>query len=223
MARLELSRDGGGLATVDVRHSRRRDQDALVQRYVRSVSRATERRFVTAAAVLRGTGGRDVAVLTRLDPSTAASRPRPGHPVASGSSLHTVEIVDHITDRDFSVIEEGSDLFHFVNVFSVAPGKRDQMVEYFAHTIPYARRQPGYVSTNLLVSANGRQAVNVGQYERREDFLAIVRQPEVIGAFARGYPRRIMRPVLGFIPQPPRLRLYNLVHLAEAAPPTAPR
>jgi hypothetical protein len=57
--------------------------------------------------------------------------------------------------------------------------------------------------------------------DRIGDFLTIFRQPEVTGAFARGYPRRITRPIRGLIAQPPRLRLHGLVHVTGAGPPTA--
>ncbi len=209
---LELSQSQGGLVTVEVRQSRRHHQDALVERSLQALRGATERGLVTAAAVLRGSRGKDVAVLTR----PATPEPGAGPAVIPDNTLHTVETVDHITGRGFSVIERDSELFHFVNVFKVAPGKRNRMIEYFGHTIPYVRQQPGYVATNLLVSLDGRQAINVGQYESRADFLAIFRQPEVIGAFARGFPKRIMRPIFGWIPEPPRLRLYDLVDVMAA-------
>ena len=68
-----------------------------MERSVRSIGRAAEQGIVSASDVLRGTGGRDVAVLTRLDSFAMASGTRSGHPIIPGSSVHMVEIIGHIT------------------------------------------------------------------------------------------------------------------------------
>jgi hypothetical protein len=67
------------------------------------------------------------------------------------------------------------------------------------------------VSTNLLVSLDARHAVNIGQFKTRHDFLAMLRQPRVLMAFAQAFRRRVTQSVLGIIPKPPRLRQYGLV------------
>lgn len=196
-------RQGAGHIRLDVLRTRPDQQSVVLAGAVALVDQEIRDGVVTSGAVLRGTGRRDVALVAELAEDTP-SRNR-----------YRVEVVDHIDDRDRSVVESGSSLFTFVNVFTVTPGKRVEMVDYFAHTIPFVRRQPGYVSTNLVVSADSRYAVNIGQYETRRDFLAIFRQPEVVGAFAAGFPRRITT-YLGVIPRPPRLRLYELAHVVAA-------
>jgi hypothetical protein len=194
--------------------ARPHQQPALVAAMADRVRRDLGDGLINSGAVLRGHGGKDVAtVAVTTTPALSAGR-RP--------DLYTVEIVDRLSGEKQSIIEQGSPLFHFVNVFQIAPGRRDAMVDYFAHTIPYVRKQPGYVATNLLVSLDGRQAVNIGQYHLREHFLAIFRQPDVLASFARGYPKRIMAPIAGVIPRPPRLRLYDLALVADGQPSSRP-
>jgi hypothetical protein len=182
-------------------------QAGLIAAMVDRVHRDLRDNLINSGAVLRGHGGKDVATIAATTTPTAPAGGRP--------DLYTVEIVDRLSGERYSPIEQGSPLFHFVNVFQIAPGRRDAMVDYFAHTIPYVRKQPGYVATNLLVSLDGSQAVNIGQYHTRTQFLAIFRQPDVLASFARGYAKRIMAPVAGVIPRPPRLRLYDLALVAD--------
>lgn len=77
-------------------------------------------------------------------------------------------------------------------------------MHYFQRLIPIVRVQPGYVSANLLMSLDGRHAVNIGQFQTRQDFQAIFRKPRVAAGFAQGILRSI-------VPGPPRLRQYDLV------------
>lgn len=214
-ARLELTQNGACPVRLHVfQVAARQQQPSLLADAVRGMERDWVSRGIRGGAVLRGLGGKDVASIAVLSTPVPSE---PGDQTAPPPDLHTVEIVDRLTGERTSLIEENSRLFHFMNVFQVAPGKRDAMIKYFAHTIPYVRRQPGYVSTNLIVSLDGRQAVNVGQYETRRDFLAIFRQPDVIGAFARGFPQRLSPPLLGLLPRAPRLRLYELTGVWAAA------
>jgi hypothetical protein len=78
---------------------------------------------------------------------------------------------------------------------------------FFEHTIRIVRVQPGYVSTNLLVSLDDRHAANIGQFKTRQDFLAMTRRPRVLMAFAQQFRRQIVR-------RPPRLRQYDLVDVS---------
>lgn len=207
-ARIELTQHGLHPVRLHVfQLAARRQQPALLASTISTMETDWHSQRIRGGAVLRGLGGKDVASIAVLSAPTASAG-TDGH--EPPPDLYTVEIVDRLTGEKSSVIQENSPLFHFVNVFRVAPGKRDAMIRYLAHTIPYVRRQPGYVSTNLIVSLDGRLAVNVGQYETRRHFLAIFRQPEIIGAFARGFPQRLSPAMLAFLPRPPRLRLYEL-------------
>ena len=60
------------------------------------------------------------------------------------------------------------------------------MIDHSTHTIPAAQVQPDYIATHLLMNADGTLAVNIGQYDTREDFLAIFRQCLVTAAFQEG-------------------------------------
>jgi hypothetical protein len=90
------------------------------------------------------------------------------------------------------------------NVFRLMPSKRDDFVHYFQRLTHIVRAQPGYVSANLLISLDGRHAANIGQFQTRQDFQAIFRNPRVMMGFAQGVLRRI-------VPGPPRLRQDDLV------------
>jgi len=160
-----------------------------------------------SSAVFRGTGGRDVALFTQWmslqayeqAPQTLMKPPKP--------DLYQIALVDHISGQGAShlAIEEG--LFHFINVFSLVPGKRDDLIDFFEHTIRIVRMQPGYVSTNLLVSLDDRHAANIGQFKTRQDFQAMVRRPRVLLALAQVLRRQIVR-------RPPRLRQYDLLDVS---------
>lgn len=83
-------------------------------------------------------------------------------------------------------------------------GKRDEFARYFQRLIPLVRVLLGFISTNLLVSLDGRHAANIGQFQTRQYFQAIFRKPRVSMGFGLGVLRRI-------VPEPPRLYQYNLV------------
>lgn len=156
---------------------------------------------LTAGCVFTGTKGRNVALLGQLGAREDLA--------ADSARRFTLEVVDHIAGAETMLIDPASPMFHFINVFQVAPGRRDQMVDYFVHTIPAVRAQPGYIATNLLMNADGTRAVNIGQYDTREDFLAIFRQREVIAAFREGPSYKVMPTIAGLFPHLPRLRLYG--------------
>jgi hypothetical protein len=210
-ARLTLLEHDAKAVRLDVfQVTRPHQQPALVAAMADRVRSDLRDGRIGSGAVLCGHSGKDVATVAVTTTLARSGGDRP--------DLYTVEIVDRLSGEKQSVIEQGSPLFHFVNVFQVASGRRGAMIDYFAHTIPYVRKQPGYVATNLLVSLDGRLAVNIGQYRTRKHFLAIFRQPDVIASFALGYPKRIMAPVAGVIPRPPRLRLYDLALVADGQP-----
>lgn len=179
-------------------------QHTLADLAVVTAREAGSEEGIRSSAIFRGTGGGDVAVFTQWlnrrtydqAPQTLLKPPK--------QDLYQIAIVDHITGQNAShlAIEDG--LFHFINVFTLAPGKRDDLIDFFEHTIRIVRVQPGYVSTNLLVSLDARHAVNIGQFKTRQDFLAMSRRPRVLMAFSQGLRRRIVR-------RPPRLRVYDLL------------
>lgn len=100
-----------------------------------------------------------------------------------------------------------------MNIVHFAPEKREELIAHFEHTIPYMRKQPGYVSSNLLLSVDQPLAVNIGQFNSSKHFKASMRKKEVLGSFAKGYPLGIMATVLGVLPKPPQLHLCELAHV----------
>ena len=160
---------------------------------------------IRSSAVFRGTGGRDVAIFTQWMNREAYDQAPQTLMKPLKSDLYQIALVDHISGQGAShlAIEDG--LFHFINVFPLAPGKRDDLIDFFEHTIRIVRVQPGYVSTNLLVSLDDRHAANIGQFKTRQDFLAMLRRPRVLMAFAQGLIRRQI------VRRTPRLRQYDLL------------
>jgi heme-degrading monooxygenase HmoA len=159
---------------------------------------------IRSSVIFRGTGGSDVAIFTQWMNRGAYDQAPQTLMKPLEQDLYQIVLVDHITGQGAShlAIEDG--LFHFINVFTLAPGKRDDLIDFFEHTIRIVRVQPGYVSTNLLVSLDDRHAANIGQFKTRQDFLAMTRRPRVLMAFAQGLRRQIVR-------RPPRLRQYDLL------------
>jgi hypothetical protein len=72
----------------------------------------------------------------------------------------------------------------FINVFPTRPRDQAKLVELLvkAHEGTIKHR-PGYVSTNIHRSVDGYLVVDYTQWERREDFEAMVRDPSVAPYF----------------------------------------
>jgi len=164
-----------------------------------------------SSAIFRATSGGDVAVFTQWTDRSTYDQASQTLLKPSEQELYQVVVVDHITGQCTSQLAIEDGLFHFINVFHLAPGRRDNFVDYFKRIIPVVRVQPGFVSTNLLVSLDDCHAANIGQFKSRRDFLTALRQPRVIMAFAQGFRRRLLYSTLGIIPRSPRLRLYDLL------------
>jgi heme-degrading monooxygenase HmoA len=180
----------------------RRLRASATDRMEARIRDGVRRRDLTAGTVFTGSRAASVAGVAAID-RTAAARIEPRR-------RFTLQVVDTADGGDSMVIDPRQGLFHFINVFTIAPDRQDQIVDYFRHTIPAVRKQPGYVATNLLVNAAGTHAVNLGQYERREDFVAIFRQSEVIRAFSQANSFRVLPRIAHLLPVLPRLRLYGV-------------
>jgi hypothetical protein len=73
----------------------------------------------------------------------------------------------------------------FINVFPTRPRDQQKLLELLlsAHE-NVIRHRPGYVSSSFHRSIDGYLIVDYTQWERREDFEAMVRDPAVIPYFA---------------------------------------
>jgi heme-degrading monooxygenase HmoA len=205
---------GNGLTGLSVYQVDQPHQTTLVQTAEATAGHAETDAGMQGCAIFRAIGKGDVAVFTQwLDQSsyeqTESTLLKPPK-----QDLYQIVLVDHITGQKASHLALSDGLFHFINVFRLTPSKRDAFVYYFEHLSSLVRVQPGYVSANLLISLDGCHAANIGQFQTRQDFLqAIFRTPRVTMGFAQGILRRI-------VPEPPRLRQYDLVTVSLFQAPT---
>jgi heme-degrading monooxygenase HmoA len=71
------------------------------------------------------------------------------------------------------------DVVTLINVFTVALEDQDQLLEVLAEaTESVMNRMPGFVSANLHKSLDGTKVVNYAQWRSKEDFEAMLQNPE---------------------------------------------
>jgi quinol monooxygenase YgiN len=74
----------------------------------------------------------------------------------------------------------------FINVFDVDPSKQQELIEILKEgTEKVMRKRPGFVSVNLLASADGTRVVNYAQWRSPDDVKATMGDPE-----AQAYAKR---------------------------------
>jgi quinol monooxygenase YgiN len=79
-----------------------------------------------------------------------------------------------------TTIAKGKDVVTLINVFTVEPANQQRLVELLVEaTEKVMRKQPGYVSANFHRSLDGTRVANYAQWRTREDFEAMLRNPEV--------------------------------------------
>ena len=67
-----------------------------------------------------------------------------------------------------------------IDVLTVDPGNQDQLVKILAEaTETTLRHMPGYISSVIHKSVDGRKVTSYEQWERLEDFEAMFQRPEV--------------------------------------------
>ena len=75
-------------------------------------------------------------------------------------------------------IQQG-DLFTLVNVFTVTPDKQQQVIDILVEAGEQTMKHlPGFVSSNLHKSDDGKYVINYVQWRRREDFDTMMKNPE---------------------------------------------
>ena len=159
---------------------------------------------ICGSAIFRGTAGRDLAIFTQWMDQRAYDQATQTLLKPPEQDLYQIAIVDHMSGQGTSQLALEDGFFHFINVFPLRPGKRAAFIDFIARTMGSVRAQPGYISTNMLISLDARHAVNIGQFRTRQQWLAMSRRPRVLLAFSQGLRRRIVK-------RPPRLRVYDLV------------
>lgn len=78
-----------------------------------------------------------------------------------------------------ATIEEGADLYTFINVFRVAAENQQALVGLLIRaTEETMQHQPGFVSASIYRSYNGTHVVNYAQWRSKEDFEAMRQNEE---------------------------------------------
>jgi len=83
-------------------------------------------------------------------------------------------------------INASANLTTLINVFSVAPEERDQLVALLKEgTDAWISKVPGFVSSSLHVSRDGRRVVIYGQWRSADGIAAMRQRPEMPAYFER--------------------------------------
>jgi len=84
-------------------------------------------------------------------------------------------------------IVPGRDIATLINVFTVAPEEQQQLVDQLRAIIERTMTaQPGFISASVHKSLDGTRVVNYVQWRRREDFEAMLRDPDVFARVQEG-------------------------------------
>jgi len=79
-----------------------------------------------------------------------------------------------------AMINPGTSPVTLINVFTVEPGKQDELVQILSEaTEKEMKRLPGFVSANIHKSFDGTRVVNYAQRRSKADFEAMVKKSEV--------------------------------------------
>lgn len=83
-------------------------------------------------------------------------------------------------------INADAKLTTLINVFSVAPEDRDRLVALLKEgTDAWISKVPGFVSSSLHVSRDGRRVVIYGQWRSADEIVAMRQHPEMPAYFER--------------------------------------
>ena len=78
-------------------------------------------------------------------------------------------------------MQAGNGVVTHINVFSVAPGKQQLLVDSLIETVNAAKSVPGWLSATIHRSFDGRQVVNYVQFESHEAAQAVLRHIAATG------------------------------------------
>lgn len=77
-----------------------------------------------------------------------------------------------------TTIDPGQRVVTLINTFTVAPDRQDELVRVLVEaTEQVIRHVPGFVSANIHRSLDGGHVANYAQWESREAFEAMLRDP----------------------------------------------
>jgi heme-degrading monooxygenase HmoA len=73
-----------------------------------------------------------------------------------------------------------------INVFRVAAGRQDELIELLETAADAVMaKQPGYISATFHRSLDGTKVANYARWRSREDFEAVMRDPDVAAHMGR--------------------------------------
>ena len=80
-----------------------------------------------------------------------------------------------------TTISTQQDVVTLINVFTVAPEDQQRLLDLLVEaTESVMNRLPGFVSANLHTSIDGTKVTNYAQWRSREDFEAMLQNPDAI-------------------------------------------
>ncbi len=80
-----------------------------------------------------------------------------------------------------TTISTQQDVVTLINVFTVAPEDQQRLLDLLVEaTESVMNRLPGFVSANLHTSLDGTKVTNYAQWRSREDFEAMLQNPEAM-------------------------------------------
>lgn len=80
-----------------------------------------------------------------------------------------------------ALISKTNDVVTLINVFTVDPQNQQRVVDLLAEaTEKVMRRLPGFVSAHIHKSLDGLRVATYAQWRSREDFEAMLKNPEAI-------------------------------------------
>lgn len=103
-------------------------------------------------------------------------------------------------------IVEGLSPVVLINVFTVVPERQDELVGLLVEaTETTVRHIPGFISANIHKSLDGTRVTNYAQWRSKEDFEAMLKNPEAV---------RHMGPIRTIATHDPHLYEVVAVHQA---------
>jgi heme-degrading monooxygenase HmoA len=80
-----------------------------------------------------------------------------------------------------TIIKAENNVFTLVNVFTVDPENQQKVIEVLVEAVEQTiNKLPGFVSSNLHRSFDGKYVVNYVQWRSKEDFEAMLHNQEAI-------------------------------------------
>jgi quinol monooxygenase YgiN len=103
-----------------------------------------------------------------------------------GASVPIPSLSQPKTNAMTPQINAAANLTTLINVFSVAPEDRDRLVALLKDgTDAWISKVPGFVSSSLHVSRDGRRVVIYGQWRSADGIAAMRQRPEMPAYFER--------------------------------------